>query len=145
MIGIVLVGHGTLAPAVLRSIEGVLGHQVPGVVAVSAAADDTLESLKTRIAQAAASVEQGQGTIILTDMFGDSATNVSVALAREARIQVVTGVNLPILLKVISARHAMDLDALAAFIVEYGRDHILRVGSGAPAAPGRGPGKHESR
>lgn len=141
MIGIVLVGHGSLAPAVLRGIESVLGHSVPGMVAVGAAADDTLESLRERIGAAAASVDEGQGTIILTDMFGDSATNVSVALAREQHIQVVTGVNLPIMLKVISARHAMDLDALAAFVVEYGRDHILRAGPGAPVAPGRTP-KH---
>jgi PTS system mannose-specific IIA component len=141
VIGIILVGHGALAPAVLRSIEGVLGHTVPGMVAVGAAADDTLESLKERIKAAVDSVEQGQGTIILTDMFGDSATNMSVALAREAHIQVVTGVNLPILLKAISARHAMDLEALAAFVVDYGREHILRAGPGAPAMPGRSPGK----
>jgi PTS system mannose-specific IIA component len=137
MIGIVLVGHGSLAPAVLRSLEGVLGHSVPGMLAVGAAADDTLESLKERIGAAAASVDEGQGTIILTDVFGDSATNVSIALAREANIQVVTGVNLPILLKVISARHAMDLEELAAFVVAYGRDHILRAGPGVPIAPGR--------
>jgi len=135
MIGIVLVGHGGLAPEVLRSIESVLGHPVPGMTAVAATVDDTLESLRARIAAAAASVDEGQGTIILTDMFGDSATNVSVALAREAHIQVVSGVNVPILLKVISARHVMDLEALAAFVVEYGREHILRAGPGAPATP----------
>jgi mannose PTS system EIIA component len=142
MIGIVLVGHGSLAPAVLRTIESVLGHSVPGLVAVGAAADDTLESLRDRIGAAAASVEQGQGTIILTDMFGDSATNVSVALARDARMQVVTGVNLPVLLKVISARHTMDLDALAAFVVEYGREHILRAGPGGSSPSGRAA-KHD--
>jgi len=137
MIGIVLVGHGALAPAVLRSVESVLGHSVPGMVAVGAAADDTLESLKERIGTAATSVDEGQGAIILTDMFGDSATNVSIALARHANLQVVTGVNLPILLKAISARHAMPLDALAEFVVQYGRDHILRADTGTPVAPGR--------
>jgi PTS system mannose-specific IIA component len=101
MIGIVLVGHGTLALAVLRSIESVLGHPVPGMVAVGATADDTLATLKAKIAAAATSVEEGDGTIILTDMYGDTATNVSMALAREARIQVVTGANLPIMVKVI--------------------------------------------
>ena len=139
MIGIVLVGHGSLAPAVLRSIESVVGHSVPNIVAVGAAADDTLESLKDRIGEAAASVDEGQGAIILTDMFGDSATNVSVALAREAHIEVVTGVNLPVILKVLSARHSMDLETLAEFVVAYGRDHILRAGPSAPAAPGRAP------
>ena len=144
MIGIVLVGHGALAPAVLRSVESVLGHPVPGTVAVASAADDTLEGLKERIADAARSVEQGQGTIILTDMFGDSATNVSIDLAREGHVQVVSGVNLPILLKVVSARHTMDLETLAGFIVQYGRDHILRAGPGAHGMP-VGSGKHEPR
>jgi PTS system mannose-specific IIA component len=144
MIGIVLVGHGALAPAVLRTIEGVLAHPVPGMVAVGAAGDETLEGLTDRIKAAAASVEQGQGTIILTDMFGDSATNVSVALAREAHIQVVTGVNLPILLKVVSARNAMDLEALAAFVVEYGREHILLAGARAPVSAGSSPGERRS-
>jgi len=127
MIGIVLVGHGTLAPEVLRSIESVLGHPVPNMVAVGATLDDTLGSLREKISAATASVEQGDGTIILTDMYGDTATNVSMVLAREARIQVVTGSNLPIIVKVISARHEMSLEDLASFIVEYGRDHILRA------------------
>lgn len=137
MIGIVLVGHGALAPAVLSSIESVLGHPVPGMVAVGARADDTLETLKERIRVAAESVEEGEGTIILTDMYGDSATNVSVALARSARLQVVTGANLPILLKVISARRSMALEQLASFVVEYGRDHILIA---SPSALARSPG-----
>ena len=127
MIGIVLVGHGTLAPEVLRNIESVLGHPVPNMVAVGASLDDTLGSLREKISAAAASVEQGDGTIILTDMYGDTATNVSMGLARDAHIQVVTGSNLPIIVKVISARHEMPLERLAAFIVDYGREHILRA------------------
>lgn len=135
MIGIVLVGHGTLAPEVLRNIETVLGHPVPSMAAVGATLEDTLETLKAKIAAAAASVEQGDGTIILTDMFGDTATNVSMALAREAHIQVVTGSNLPLIVKVISARHEMSLERLAAFVVDYGREHILR------ASPAAGEGR----
>jgi PTS system mannose-specific IIA component len=139
MIGIVLVGHGALAEAALSSLESVLGHPVPGMVAVGAQADDSLARLKERIAEAVRSVEQGQGTVILTDMFGDSATNISVALAREGKmVQVVTGVNLPILLKVISARHSMDLETLATFVVDYGRDHILRADPGMVAAAIKG-------
>lgn len=134
MIGIVLVGHGTLAPEVLRNIESVLGHPVPNMVAVGASLDDTLGSLREKISAAAASVEQGDGTIILTDMYGDTATNVSMTLARDAHIQVVTGSNLPIIVKVISARHEMPLERLAAFIVDYGREHILRA---SPDSDGR--------
>src|SRR5262249_7203761 len=123
----VLVGHGALAPEVLRSIESVLGHPVPNMVAVGATLDDTLTTLREKIAAATASVEQGDGTIILTDMFGDTATNVSMALAREARIPVLTGSNLPIIVRVISARHEMILEKLAPFIVAYGREHIMRA------------------
>ena len=140
MIGIVLVGHGALAPEVLRSIESVLGHPVPGMVAVGATLDDTLASLKAKIAAAVGSVEQGDGTIILTDMYGDTATNVSVGLARSQRIQVVTGSNLPIIVKIISARHDMTVEALASFIVEYGRDHIMRA-CPADAEPGAPKGR----
>jgi PTS system mannose-specific IIA component len=111
---------------------------------VSAAADETLESLKGRIAEAAASVDEGQGTIIITDMLGDSATNASTVLARDKHVEVVTGANLPILLKVISARHEMDLESLAVSMVEYGRDHILRAVPGAPATPGLRPGNRSS-
>ncbi|MEO6029181.1 MAG: PTS sugar transporter [Candidatus Binatia bacterium] len=127
MIGIVLVGHGALAPEVLKSIESVLGHPIPGMVAVGATLDDTLMTLKAKIAAAVDSVEQGDGTIILTDMYGDTATNVSMGLARQQRIQVVTGSNLPIIVKIISARHDMTVEDLAGFIVEYGRDHIMRA------------------
>ena len=137
MIGIVLVGHGALAPEALRSIESVLGHAIPGMVAVGATLEDTLVTLRTKISAAAAAVEQGDGTIILTDMYGDTATNVSMALARDARIQVVTGSNLPIVVKVISARHEMTLEELAAFIVQYGREHILRAPADAESRPPR--------
>jgi len=127
MIGIVLVGHGTLALAVMHSIESVLGHPVPRMVAVGAEDDDTLVTLRDKISAARGEVEEGDGTIILTDMYGDTATNVSMALAREARIQVVTGSNLPIIVKVISARHDMPIEDLASFVVQYGREHILRA------------------
>jgi PTS system mannose-specific IIA component len=126
MIGIVLVGHGALAPEVLRSIESVLGHPVPNMVAVGAMLDHTLTSLRTKIEAAAAAVEQGDGTIILTDMYGDTATHVSMALARDARIQVVTGSNLPIIVKVISASRDV---AQGPGGVHRGvrSDHILRA------------------
>ena len=131
MIGIVLVSHGNLAPEALRSIESVMGHAVPGVTAVRARMDDTLDTLRERIRAAARAVDQGQGTMILTDMYGDSATNISVALASSAHIEVLSGANMPIVIKAISARHTMDLESLAAFLVEYGRSHILRAGPGS--------------
>jgi PTS system mannose-specific IIA component len=127
MIGVVLVSHGDLASEGLSSIESVLGHPVPAMVAVNASTDDTLETLRARLAGAVQRVEQGEGTIILTDMFGDSASNVSLSLAEQGNFEVVTGVNLPVLLKVVSARETMTLEALATFLVEYGRSHLLRA------------------
>lgn len=127
MIGVVLVSHGDLAREGLSSIESVLGHAIPAMVAVNAGTDDTLETLRDRVNAAVAAVEQGDGTIILTDMFGDSASNVSLSLAEEGRFEVLTGVNLPVLLKVVSARETMTLEALASFLVEYGRNHLMRA------------------
>jgi PTS system mannose-specific IIA component len=127
MIGVVLVSHGELAPEALSSAVSVLGHDVPAMAAVDARTDDTLDTLRARLAAAVASVEQGDGTIILADMFGDSACNVSLSLAEQGRVEVLTGVNLPIVLKVVSARETMTLEKLAAFLVDYGRSHLLRV------------------
>lgn len=133
MIGIVVVTHGGLAEEMVRTLEGVLGR-IPGIAAVSTEGDDPVV-LRSRIAEALARVETGKGSLILTDMFGDTATNLSLALSRDADVEVVAGTNMPMLVKAVSSRATMSLGALAEFIHEYGRQHIFwasrrAVGSG---------------
>ena len=124
MVGMVVVGHGRLGEEMVQTLESVLGH-LEGVEAVSTRSDDTPESIRARILAAVHRVDRGQGVIILTDMLGDTPTNQSLSIARETGAEVVAGVNMPILIKMTSARGQMDARTLAGFIQRYGQEHIF--------------------
>ena len=124
MVGIVVVAHGRLAEEMVQTLHDVLGP-VEALEAVTTDSRDTPEGIRTRIAAAVGRVDRGQGVIILTDMLGDTATNQSVALARELGVEVVAGVNMPILIKLASARGEMHAHRLAEFLRRYGQEHIF--------------------
>ena len=135
MVGIVVVGHGRLANEMVQTLEGVLGP-LEGVVSVSTAYTDTPEAIRERIAAAVRQVDRGRGVIIVTDMLGDTPTNQSLAVAREIGAEVVAGVNMPILIKLTTARGQMDAHTLARFIQRYGQEHIFWA-TASRSAPGR--------
>jgi PTS system mannose-specific IIA component len=126
MVGIVVVGHGRLGAEMVQALESVLGP-VEAMEAVVTAATDRPEDISGRLRSAVARVDRGEGALILTDMLGDTATNQSLALAREehGRVEVVAGINMPILIKLASVRHNMDARALAQFLKRYGQEHIF--------------------
>ena len=124
MVGIVVVAHGRLAAEMVQTLEGVLGP-IHGLEAIVTSYDDRPESIRTRIETAVRRVDHGDGVIILTDMLGDTPTNQSLAIARETGCEVVAGVNMPILIKLTTARGQMDARSLARFIHRYGQDHIV--------------------
>jgi PTS system mannose-specific IIA component len=124
MVGIVVVGHGRLAVAMVETLESVLGP-VEALEAVATTANDTPEGLRARLAAAVARVERGQGVVILTDMLGDTPTNQSLFVARETGAEVVAGVNMPMLVKLATARGERNGGALAHFIQRYGQEHIF--------------------
>jgi len=124
MVGVVIVAHGRLAAEMLQSLESVLGS-VEGVEAVDTGVGDGAEDVRRRIRDAVHRVASGDGVVILTDMLGDTATNQSLAIARETGAEVVAGVNMPILVKVTTARAQMDSASLARFIQRYGQEHIF--------------------
>jgi len=132
MVGIVVVGHGRLANEMVQTLEGVLGP-LEGVVSVSTAYTDTPEAIRERIAAAVRQVDRGRGVIIVTDMLGDTPTNQSLAVAREIGAEVVAGVNMPILIKLTTARGQMDAHTLARFIQRYGQEHIFWATAPRPA------------
>lgn len=127
MIGIVVVGHGRLSAEMVRTVESVLGP-TEGLEAVPTEVDEGPEAIHDRIAGAVARVDRGRGVIILTDMLGDTPTNQSLRIARERGCEVIAGVNMPILFKLVSARNERAIGsarALADFIRRYGQEHIF--------------------
>jgi PTS system mannose-specific IIA component len=124
MVGIVVVGHGRLAEEMVQTLEGVLGP-IDGLVAVATRYDDSPDAIRASIEAAVARVDRGRGVIIATDMLGDTPTNQSLSIARRTGAEVIAGVNMPILIKLTSARGEMDAHTLARFIQRYGQEHIF--------------------
>jgi PTS system mannose-specific IIA component len=124
MVGIVVVGHGRLAEEMVRTLEGVLGR-ADGLEAVANDPEDLRERVRARIEDAVRRVDRGRGVLILTDMLGDTETNLSLTIARACGAEVVAGVNMPMLIKLASARKQMDARALAALLRRYGQEHIV--------------------
>ena len=124
MVGLVIVTHGRLAEEVLRTLESVLGP-LEAVEALSTSVSETPESIRTRIEAAVHRVDRGDGALILTDMLGDTATNQSLRIAQATGVEVIAGANVPMLIKLTSARREMDVHSLARFIQRYGREHIF--------------------
>lgn len=126
MIGIVIVTHAGLADELLHAAELILGP-LKGVVAVSIDHDMSLEVAKEELQQAVDMVgKDGDGTMILTDLFGGTPTNISAEFLREGSVEILTGVNLPMLIKGVGARVNQDLDALAALLKDYAQNAIMR-------------------
>jgi PTS system mannose-specific IIA component len=132
LVGVVVVGHGRIAAEMVETLISVVGP-VDAVEGVACAPSDDRDTIRRRIGAAINRVDRGVGVIVLTDMLGDTASNVSVDLARDRRdLEVVAGVNMPMLLKITTSRQGMKAAELADFIRRYGQDHIFwptRVGS----------------
>jgi PTS system mannose-specific IIA component len=126
MVGLVVVGHGRLSEAMVQALESVVGKQ-EAVEAVISDPTDGPQEIRERIAAAVRRVDRGRGVLIVTDMLGDTQTNLSLSVARENGAQVVAGVNMPMLIKLSSVRQQMDLVPLAQFIQRYGQAHIFCV------------------
>ena len=123
MIGVVVVTHGQLANELVKAAETIVGDQ-PGFAAVSIGWHDAVELARDEIAEAIARVDSGSGVIVLTDMFGGTPSNLAITFLAETRVEVITGVNLPMLLKLAGTREVADLRELARRIREDGRTGI---------------------
>lgn len=128
MVGLVIATHGDLSEALLRSMEMIIGAQ-PRVTALSLQLSDPVEEATARIAAAIESGDEGDGVLILTDMFGGTPSNLCLALMGGSRsVEVVSGVSLPMVLKAVQARRENGLDATAALVKKHGRGAILVAG-----------------
>ena len=114
MIGLILVTHGTLADEFVVAMEHVVGKQ-PHVATICIGPHDDMEQRRAQIAAAIQSVDSGEGAIILTDLFGGTPSNLAISLLEAGRVEVIAGVNLPMLIRLESARRSMSIgDAVVA-------------------------------
>ncbi len=126
MVGVVVVTHCDLAKELLRAASIIVGDDraLEGMEALSVQVSEMNEELRKRIANAVRRTDRGQGVLILTDMFGGTPSNLSLSFLKEEQVEVVTGVNLPMMVALANYREGKSLEELAQFITSYGRKHI---------------------
>jgi len=123
MIGLVLVTHGRLAEEFRNAVEHVVGAQ-ESLETVSIGADDDMEQRRKDIVDAVARTDTGNGVILLTDMFGGTPSNLAISIMEPGRVEVIAGVNLPMLIKLSSARKADDMGKALELAQLAGRKYI---------------------
>ncbi len=123
MIGIVLVTHGRLAEEFVAATEHVVGPQ-EAMRSICIGPDDDIEQRRMEIIDAVATVDQGAGVVMLTDMFGGTPSNLAISIMAEEHVEVIAGVNLPMLIKLASVRGEKPLADAVSCAQEAGRKYI---------------------
>ena len=123
MIGMILVTHGRLADHFIDAMEHVVGKQ-EGVATICIGPNDDMEQRRADIADAIRTVDQGQGAIILTDLFGGTPSNLAISLLDTGRVEVIEGINLPMLIRLAGARKSMNVVDAVNAAQTAGRNYI---------------------
>jgi PTS system mannose-specific IIA component len=123
MIGMILVTHGHLAEEFVHAMEHVVGQQ-RDVATVCIGPHDDMEARRKEIARAIKQVDSGSGVVILTDLFGGTPSNLAISLLKPGKIEVIAGINLPMLIRLAGARKEMDIAAAAAAARDAGCNYI---------------------
>lgn len=123
MLGMLVVSHGRFAEELVNATRNIVG-EVEALEAISIGWDDPVDDTTKRIEEAIRRVDRGRGVLLLTDMFGGTPSNLALSLHDPHRIEVVTGVNLPMLIKFANLRDELELAAAAARLAEQGRQAI---------------------
>jgi PTS system mannose-specific IIA component len=136
MIGILVVAHANLGQTLIDTVEFILGGEQEFMMSVSIDIQQNPENLRKKIKQGIAKVRSDNGVIILTDMFGGTPSNLSYSFLEEGTVEVISGVNLPILLKAVTARKKMNMEKLTSALVDHGKKSIS-LASGILKGTGR--------
>lgn len=136
MIGLVLVTHGHLADEFRSALEHVVGPQ-ESLATISIGPEDNMETRRDDIVAAIASVETGNGVIVLTDMFGGTPSNLAISAMEPGTVEVIAGVNLPMLVKLASSRRELGVVAAALEAQNAGRKYINVASALLGAAPAK--------
>lgn len=123
MIGGIIVCHGKMAEELLNALTSILG-EAPNIEAISIGWYDDVEDSKKKINQSLKRVDQKNGAIIFTDMFGGTPSNLSFSFLKDNRVEIITGVNLPMLIKFASLQRSNNLKEVAKKVVEQGKKNI---------------------
>jgi PTS system mannose-specific IIA component len=122
-VGVVIVTHYRLGQEFLQALRLIV-PDAPEFQAVAIDPNQTVEDMRRAIDAALRAADQGQGVLVLTDMFGGTPSNISLSFLEDRRVEVVTGVNLPMLIKLATLRTERSLEDLARFIKDYGQRNI---------------------
>ena len=123
MIGMVLVTHGRLAEEFVAALEHVVGPQT-NVISIGIGPDDDMEERRVQIMESARKADEGDGVVVLTDMFGGTPSNLAISIMDRANVEVIAGVNLPMLIKLASVRGSQALPEAVNSAREAGRKYI---------------------
>jgi len=123
MIGMVLVTHGNLAEEFVNAMEHVVGQQ-EAIATICIGPSDNMETRRAEIAKAIKAVDGGEGTIVLTDLFGGTPSNLAISLLEEGKVEVIAGINLPMLIRLARARIDMDVAQAVRAARDAGRNYI---------------------
>jgi len=123
MIGMVLVTHGRLAEELIAALEHVVGPQ-ENVTAICIGPDDDMEQRRSEILDSTSNADQGGGVVLLTDMFGGTPSNLAISIMDKANVEIIAGVNLPMLIKLASVREKEDLADAVNSAQDAGRKYI---------------------
>ena len=123
MIGIVLVTHGNLAREFIAALEHVVGPQ-PCVVAVCIGSDDDMEKRRAEILESARACDNGEGVVVLTDMFGGTPSNLAISCMGRPNVEVIAGINMPMLVKLAKIREECPLEEAVAAAQAAGRKYV---------------------
>ena len=123
MIGVILVTHGDLANEFVNAMEHVVGKQ-DAIATICIGPNDDMEARRAEIASAIEDVDSGDGVIILTDLFGGTPSNLAISLLDKGRVEVIAGINLPMLIRLAGARKKNDLLKTAMAARDAGRNYI---------------------
>lgn len=136
MIGLILVTHGRLAEHFVEAMEHVVGGQ-QAVATICIGPSDDMEQRRKDIAEAISAVDTGKGAIILTDLFGGTPSNLAISLLDAGRVEVIAGINLPMLIRLAGARKTMDVVDAVHAAQTAGKNYITVasefLGQGEPA------------
>ena len=123
MIGIVLVTHGRLADELVSALEHVVGAQEK-IATVCIGPEDDMEKRRAEILESITKTDDGGGVILLTDMFGGTPSNLAISVMEKANVEVIAGVNLPMLIKLASVRNTSSIDQASQDAQDAGRKYI---------------------